>query len=103
MKPEQMRAGRIRKGWTQKELAGELGMSPGQICRMEKGTSSITEDSAKQLAEILYDGAAQYGLDSPSIVMSSPAEEALRLVKNYGPERELAAVEAAIEFVKKAR
>jgi DNA-binding XRE family transcriptional regulator len=50
---DRVKALRTAKGWGQRKLASESGISQGMICMIENGTRSITPDNQAVLLEIL--------------------------------------------------
>lgn len=48
-----IRAERLRRGWSQEKLAGALGVSYQQIQKYEKGTNRVAGGRLHQVAEVL--------------------------------------------------
>jgi len=48
-----VRALRLRKGWSQSQLADELGTSQPHVARIERGTENVTIDTCRRLSKAL--------------------------------------------------
>ena len=44
---------RIRKGWTLRDLANMTGLSPAQLCRIERGSATVTPRTMVLLVDTL--------------------------------------------------
>lgn len=55
MKPEQLRRIRRKLGWTQQELAHQVGVARNSVARWEKGEVAISEPAARPIQRIADD------------------------------------------------
>jgi transcriptional regulator with XRE-family HTH domain len=62
---------RLRKGWSQTQLANELGTSQPHIARIERGTENVTIETCRRLCRVL-------GIDMNRLDAALRRQEALR-------------------------
>ncbi len=72
MKPEQLRAERVTRGWGQNELARRLNVSQPYVVMLEKGTRPVTPDLARKLMRV-YDLSPSV-LPAPETFVPAPTE-----------------------------
>lgn len=66
-----VRSLRLRKGWSQTQLANELGTSQPHIARIERGTENVTIETCRRLCRVL-------GIDMNMLDAALRRQEALR-------------------------
>ena len=49
----EIKAARLKKGWSQRQLAGKAGISPSFICLIEKGTRNPDKKLMTHLCQLL--------------------------------------------------
>lgn len=52
---DRLRAWRLYKGLTHRELAVKLGLSPGTLSEIENGRREPTEEQREKIEEVMYD------------------------------------------------
>jgi len=52
MKPQELRAARLEKGWGQTEVAARLGVSQAYVNMLEKGKRRLTSEMTRKLAKV---------------------------------------------------
>jgi ribosome-binding protein aMBF1 (putative translation factor) len=50
---ETIRTLRLRKGWSQSQLAAQLNTSQSHVARIERGTENVTIDTCRRLSSVL--------------------------------------------------
>jgi transcriptional regulator with XRE-family HTH domain len=65
MKAEQLKAERVRRGWSQKEVARRLGLSQPYVGMLEQGTRPVTAALARKLTSVCR--------FSPTLLTPTPA------------------------------
>ncbi|WP_395460347.1 helix-turn-helix domain-containing protein [Wolbachia endosymbiont (group B) of Myelois circumvoluta] len=81
---QKVRSWRLKRGYTQKDLAGKIGTTYQVILQYEKGTRKISIEKLYAIAEILSIGIVDLiPVSNEKICLEDEGEEILNLVKKY--------------------
>ncbi len=81
---QKVRSWRLKRGYTQKDLAGKIGVTYQVVLQYEKGTRKISIEKLYAIAEVLSVGIIDLiPVSSEKICLKNEEEEILNLVRKY--------------------
>ncbi len=81
---QKVRSWRLKRGYTQKDLAGKIGVTYQVVLQYEKGTRKISIEKLYAIAEVLSVGIIDLiPVSNEKICLKNEEEEILNLVREY--------------------
>lgn len=105
-----LRAQRLKKGWSLREAAAQIGISYSRLTELERGKSYTTDHPTRAGREIIERIAVAYGLDSQVLLaeagyavgevseLSSDARRLLMLYESLPNDRKKLLLRTALAF-----